>query len=60
MKANLQMNECFQVDETFLPAMPIARRKPKSSLVIHFLYLQAACIYGWFYDLVDTGAHLSS
>ena len=60
MKANLLMNECFQVDETFSPAMLIARREPISSLVIHFLYLRVACIYNWFYDLFDTRAHLSS
>ena len=60
MKVSLLMNECFQVDETFSPAMLIARRELISSLVIHSLYLQVACIYNWFYDLVDTGAHLSS
>ena len=60
MKANLLMNKCFQVDETFSPAIPIAEREPISSLIIHFLYLQAACVYNWFYDLVDTRAHLSS
>ena len=60
MKVNLLMNKCFQVDEMFSSAMPIARRELISSLVIHFLYLQAACVYNWFYDLVDTGAHLSS
>ena len=60
MKANLLMNECFQVDEMFSPTMLIARREPISSLIIHILYLQAACVYNWFYDLVDTRACFSS
>ena len=60
MKANLIMNEYFQTDETFSPATSIARRELISSLVFQFLYLQAACIYNWFYDLVDARAHLSS
>ena len=60
MKANLLMNECFQIDETFSQAIQIAKREPISSLVGSFLYLQAACVYNWFYDLVNTGAHLSS
>ena len=60
MKANLLMNECFQVDETFSPAMLIARRESLSSLVGHFFYLQVACVYNWFYDLISTGVHLCS
>ena len=58
MKANLIMN--FQIDETFLPATSIVRRELMSLLVGHFLYLQAACVYNWFYDLIDAGAHLNS
>ena len=60
MKANLIMNEYFQIDEVFSPATLIARRELISSLVGHFLYSQAACVYNWFYDLVDAGAHFSS
>ena len=60
MKANLLMNECFQVDEMFSPTMLIARREPIRLLIICFLYLQAVCVYNWFYDLVDIGACLSS
>ena len=60
MKANLIMNEYFQTDETFSAAMSIARSELISSLIGQFLYLQAACVYNWFYDLVDAGAHLSS
>ena len=44
MKANLLMNECFQVDEMFSPAMPTARRELISLLIISFLYLQSACV----------------
>ena len=60
MKANLLMNESFQVDETFSLEKLVAKREPISSLVVYFLYLQATCIYDWFYDLVNTRAHLSS
>ena len=42
MKANLIMNEYFQIDDTFSPATVIVRREPISSLIGHFLYLQAA------------------
>ena len=59
MKANLIMNECFQVDEMFLLVMLTARREQISPLVGHFLYLQAACVYNWFYDLVEARALLS-
>ena len=60
LKANLIMNEYFQIYEIFSPATLIARREQISSLVGQFLYLQAACLYNWFYDLVDARAHLSS
>ena len=60
MKANLIMNKYFQIDEMFSPATLLARREPISSLVGHFLHLQAACVYNWFYDLVDVRTHLSS
>ena len=60
MKANSIMNKCFRIDEMFSPAISIARKEPINSLVGNFLYLQAACIYNWFYDLVDARAHLSS
>ena len=33
MKANLIMNEYFQIDEMFSPATSIARREPISSLL---------------------------
>ena len=60
MKANLIMNEYFQIDEMFPLATLIVRREPINSLIGHFLYLQAACVYNWFYDLVDARALLSS
>ena len=60
MKANLIMNDYFQIDEMFSPATSIDRRELISSSVGHFLYLQAACVYNWFYDLTDARAHLSS
>ena len=59
MKANLIMNDYFQIDETFSPATSNAERELISSLVGQFLYLQAACVYNWFYDLVETEAHLN-
>ena len=60
MKANLIMNKNFQIDDMFSPATLITRREPISSLVGQFLYLQTACIYNWFFDMVDARAHLSS
>ena len=45
MKANLIMNKYFQIDDMFSPATVIVRREPISSLIGHFLFLQAACVY---------------
>ena len=57
MKANLIMNECFENDNTFEPSH---EKETLSSLVNQFLFLQAACIYNFICDVIETGAHLSS
>ena len=60
MKANLIMNECYQIESTFAPSAKIARREWINSLIYHFLHLQALCACKWLCDLVQTGAHHSS
>ena len=57
MKANLIMNECFENDNAFEPSH---EKETLSSLVNQFLFLQAACIYNFICDVIETGAHLSS
>ena len=44
MKANLVMNECFQVNETFQPAPMTICKESMNSLIIQFLFLQALII----------------
>ena len=57
MKANLIMNKCFETDNAFEPSH---EKETLSSLVNQFLFLQAACIYNFICDVIETGAHLSS
>ena len=57
MKANLIMDECFKTDNAFEPSH---EKETLSSLVNQFLFLQAACIYNFICDVIETGAHLSS
>ena len=57
MKANLIMNECFKNDNAFEPSH---KKETLRSLVNQFLFLQAACIYNFIRDVIETGAHLSS
>ena len=57
MKANLIMNECFETDSAFEPHHG---KETLSSLVNQFFFLQAACIYNFTGDVIETGAHLSS
>ena len=60
MKANLVMNECFHIDETFQLERATICREPIRSLIVQFLLLQATCIYNLVCDLFETGAHFSS
>ena len=60
MKANLVMNECFQVNETFQPAPRTTCKESMSSLINQFLFLQASCAYNFVCDLIETRAHFSS
>ena len=60
MKANLVMNECFDIDETFQPERATTCREPLCSLIVQFLFLQATCVYNLVCDLFETGAHFSS
>ena len=57
MKANLIMNKCFETDNAFEPSH---EKETLSFLVNQFLFLQAACIYNFICDVIETGAHLSS
>ena len=57
MKENLIMNECFKTDGAFEPCHG---KETISSLVNQFFFLQAACIYNFICDMIETGAHLSS
>ena len=57
MKANLIMNKCLETDNAFEPSH---EKETLSSLVNQFLFLQAACIYNFTCDVIETGAHLSS
>ena len=57
MKANLVMNECFQIDNTFQPA---SKTESVSALISQFPFLEASCVYNFVYDLIESGAHLSS
>ena len=57
MKANLIMSKCFETDNAFEPSH---EKETLSSLVNQFLFLQAACIYDFICDVIETGAHLSS
>ena len=57
MKANLITNECFETDSAFEPHHG---KETLSSLVNQFFFLQAACIYTFICDMIETGAHLSS
>ena len=60
MKANLVMNECFHIDETFQLERVTICREPIHSLIVQFLFLQATCVYNLVCDLFETGAHFSS
>ena len=60
MKANLIMNECYQIESTFAPSVKITGREQINSLIYCFLHFQALCACKWLSDLVHTGAHLSS
>ena len=55
MKANLIMNECFETYSAFEP-----HHGKETSLVNQFFFLQAACVYNFICDMIETGAHLSS
>ena len=44
MKANLVMNKCFQIDDTFQPA---SETELISILIGQFLFLEATCIYNF-------------
>ena len=57
IKANLIMNECFENDNAFKPSH---EKETLSSLLNQFLFLQAACIYNFICDVIETRAHLSS
>ena len=57
MKANLIINECFQVDDTFQLA---SETESVSALIGQFLFLEASCIYNFVCDLIESGEHLSS
>ena len=57
MKANLIMNEHFQVDDTFQLA---SETESISALISQFLFLEASCIYNFVCDLIESGVHLSS
>ena len=57
MKANLIMNKCFENDDAFEPSH---KKETLHSLDSQFLFLQAACIYNFICDVIETGAHLSS
>ena len=43
-KANLVMNECFHIDETFQPERATTCREPLHSLIVQFLFLQATIL----------------
>ena len=60
MKANLVMNECSHIDETFQPELVTTCREPLHSLIVQFLCLQATCVYNLVCDLFETRAHFSS
>ena len=57
MKANLIMNECFQVSDTFQLA---SETESISALISQFLFLEASCIYNFVCDLIESGAYFSS
>ena len=60
MKANLVMNEYYEIDDTFLPASETVGGETVCELIGRFLFLQVFCAYNLFCDLMDTEAHLSS
>ena len=57
MKANLIKNKCLETDSVFESCHG---KETLSSLVNQFFFLQAACIYNFICDMIETGAHLSS
>ena len=60
MKANLVMNKCFHIDETFQLERVTICREPIRSLIVQFLFLQATCVYNLVCDLFETRAPFSS